>query len=51
MFRFLDPFLIRNFTCKFLKLPVLRAMEKPEDYDITKDIGDEDVDETKIGRI
>jgi hypothetical protein len=33
-----------------LQLPVLKAMEKPEDYDIDKDMqGDEDVDESKIG--
>lgn len=25
-------------------------MEKPDDYDITKDLGDQDVDETKIGK-
>ncbi|XP_043266847.1 transient receptor potential cation channel subfamily V member 5 [Venturia canescens] len=31
-------------------LPVLRAMEKPDDYDITKEIGDQDVDETKIDK-
>lgn len=26
-------------------------MENPADYDIDKDMGDEDVDETKIGNI
>lgn len=25
-------------------------MENPADYDINKDLGDEDVDETKIGK-
>ncbi|KAK0165798.1 hypothetical protein PV328_004286 [Microctonus aethiopoides] len=31
-------------------LPVLRAMENPAEYDVTKDIGDEDVDEDKIDK-
>ncbi|XP_015609265.1 transient receptor potential cation channel subfamily V member 5 isoform X2 [Cephus cinctus] len=31
-------------------LPVLRAMENPADYDINKDIENEDVDETKIDK-
>ncbi|KMQ98230.1 transient receptor potential cation channel subfamily v member 6 [Lasius niger] len=30
-------------------LPPLKAMENPADYDIDKDMGDEEVDETKIG--
>ncbi|XP_014468136.1 PREDICTED: transient receptor potential cation channel subfamily V member 5 isoform X2 [Dinoponera quadriceps] len=31
-------------------LPQLKAMENPADYDIDKDMGDEDVDETKIDK-
>ncbi|XP_034948098.1 transient receptor potential cation channel subfamily V member 5 [Chelonus insularis] len=31
-------------------LPVLKAMENPSDYDVTKDISDEDVDENKIDK-
>ncbi|XP_032689459.1 transient receptor potential cation channel subfamily V member 5 isoform X2 [Odontomachus brunneus] len=31
-------------------LPPLKAMENPADYDIDKDMGDEDVDETKIDK-
>ncbi|XP_025074158.1 transient receptor potential cation channel subfamily V member 5 [Pogonomyrmex barbatus] len=31
-------------------LPPLKAMENPTDYDIDKDMGDEDVDETKIDK-
>lgn len=34
----------------FFQLPVLKAMENPGEYDIDKDLGDEDVDENKIGR-
>ena len=32
-----------------MQLPPLKAMENPADYDIDKDMGDEEVDETKIG--
>lgn len=39
-------FLMSSF---FPQLPPLKAMENPADYDIDKDMGDEDVDETKIG--
>lgn len=31
------------------QLPPLRAMENPADYDIDKDMGNEEVDEAKIG--
>nr|XP_012147398.1 PREDICTED: transient receptor potential cation channel subfamily V member 5 isoform X4 [Megachile rotundata] len=34
---------------KHKMLPPLRAMENPADYDIDKDMGEEEVDETKIG--
>lgn len=33
------------------QLPPLRAMENPADYDIDKDMGEDEVDETKIGKI
>jgi len=32
-----------------VQLPPLKAMENPADYDIDKDMGDEEVDEAKIG--
>lgn len=32
-----------------MQLPPLKAMENPADYDIDKDMGDEEVDEAKIG--
>ncbi|XP_035731600.1 transient receptor potential cation channel subfamily V member 5-like isoform X1 [Vespa mandarinia] len=35
---------------RYKMLPQLKAMENPADYDINKDLNDEDVDETKIDK-
>lgn len=36
---------------RIAQLSPLKAMENPADYDIDKDMGDEEVDENKIGNM
>lgn len=42
---------LNNYSFTLPQLPPLKAMENPADYDIDKDMGDEEVDEAKIGNI
>lgn len=39
------------FFTRLAQLAPLKAMENPTDYDIDKDMGDDEVDETKIGSV
>lgn len=41
--------IMENYLSIYFQLPVLKAMENPSDYDVTKEIDDSIVDGSKIG--